>query len=160
SAWVPVNPGVAVFDASAQTITLNLTDDGIVADGDEDGAGTGTILDPGLPVLLRTPTVHVSDPGGIYNGRPVPAVATVAGVGGVSAPWRGGGAPVPVTHAPDAQGTVIAALPGQAPAAPGSYRVTATFPGTADYTSAHAAALFTIAPAATSVVVSASTTAP
>ena len=60
SAWIRVNPGVAAFDVAQQTITLNLKDDGIIADGDEDAANNGDIHDPGMPVMLATSTVKVT----------------------------------------------------------------------------------------------------
>jgi hypothetical protein len=60
AAWVPVNLGVATFDPVAQTITLTLKDDGIIADGDEDAANSGTILDPGVPVAVAPPKVMVA----------------------------------------------------------------------------------------------------
>jgi hypothetical protein len=58
--WVRVNPGVATFNVAQQTITLNLKVDGLIADGDEDPANNGDILDPGLPVMLATPQVAVN----------------------------------------------------------------------------------------------------
>src|SRR5262249_7206056 len=122
--WVRVNPGVASFDPAAQTVTLNLKDDGVVADGDEDGvAGNGTILDPGLRVRLTTRTVHATAPGGPYTGAPSPAMATVAGVDGVFAPSLEGVAPTLDYQQLDASGSVIADLHDQAPTAAGSYQV-------------------------------------
>lgn len=150
-AWVRTNPGVATFDPDAQTITLRLTDDGVVADGDEGPANDGSIVDPGLPVALATPEVSVSDIGGVYDGSAFPAVASVAGVAGVNATTLEGVAPTLDYQRLDASGQVVANLNAQAPTSAGSYRVTATFPGSASYTAAQASATFTIAPATPTV---------
>jgi uncharacterized repeat protein (TIGR03803 family) len=145
--WVRVNPGVATFNVIQQTITLNLKDDGVVADGDEDAADSGDILDPGLPVALATPTVNVVDSGGTYNGSPFAAMPTVAGVDGVFHPTLENVAPTLDYQQLGAGGQVIADLGSQAPASAGSYQVIATFPGSMDYITASATTPFTIAQA-------------
>lgn len=152
SAWVRTNPGIATFDVDAQTITLQLTDDGVVADGDEGAADDGVIVDPGLPVTLAKPKVSVSDGGGVYRGSAFPAVATVAGTSGVYAATLEGMAPVLDYQQLDGNGNVFADLHGQTPTTAGSYRVVATFPGSLSYTSALGSATFTIARATPTIV--------
>jgi hypothetical protein len=99
-------------------------------------------------VNQATPTVSVTDAGGTYNGMPFPATALVAGViPGVDdtpAPSLEGVSPT-VTYYDD-NGNPLSG----APSAVGTYKVAATFPGSADYTSASsstgAPTTFTIAP--------------
>jgi hypothetical protein len=73
-AWVHTNPGVATFDVAHQTITLKLQDDGVIADGDEDAADNGDILDPGVPVILGGTTTAASS---TASGLSVTLTATV-----------------------------------------------------------------------------------
>ena len=88
-----------------------------------------------------TPTVLVTDAGGVYHGSSFPASASVAGVGGVR-----GGQPRRDHSRPDLLRRRIAAgtpLAGP-PTAAGTYTVTAAFPGSADYAPATTQATFTI----------------
>jgi hypothetical protein len=90
------------------------------------------------PVNVATPTVSVSDAGGIFNGKPFPATATVAGVDGKPAASLEGVSLI-LTYYP-ADGTP---LPG-APSAVGTYKVVANFPGNIGYASASAMTTFVI----------------
>ena len=91
SAWVRVNPGVATFSVAQQTVTLNLKDDGVVADGDEDAADNGDILNPGVPVMLAPSKVQATTTR--LTASPNPAVfgqaMTFTDLGGRAEPWRG-----------------------------------------------------------------------
>jgi hypothetical protein len=108
-----------------------------------------------LNVAQAIPTVSVSDAGGTYNGSPFAATATVAGVvSGVDntpAAQLEGVTPTLTYYA----GTYnLGSLPASggssiAPSAAGSYTVVASFPGSADYSSAQALATYTITAAAT-----------
>jgi hypothetical protein len=118
----------------------------------------------GLPLTVSqaTPTVGVSDAGGIYNGNAFSATASVAGVvAGVDstpASTLEGVAPT-LTYYQGTYATLAAlntALAGgltgtsTAPTQGGSYTVVASFVGSTDYSSNQALATFTIIPAATS----------
>jgi RHS repeat-associated protein len=110
-------------------------------------------------ILQAAPTESVSDAGGTYTGAAFPATATVAGVSGVAGSSLEGfalalnyyGGTFTTLAALDAAGpTALAA----APSAAGPYTVVASFPGSADYSSARALANFSIAQAVPTVSVS------
>jgi hypothetical protein len=82
-----------------------------------------------------TPTVHVSDAGGTYNGQPFPATATVSGVDGTpTLTYYAGGS---------VSGTALAGAPVNA----GTYTVLASLAGSTDYSAASASTTFTISQA-------------
>jgi uncharacterized repeat protein (TIGR03803 family) len=92
-------------------------------------------------IAQAVPTVTVTDAGGSYNGDPYPASASVSGVSGsASATLEGNGLTLTYYSGSSATGTSS----GTAPTAAGIYTVVASFPGSADYTSASAQATFTI----------------
>jgi hypothetical protein len=94
------------------------------------------------------PTVSVSDASGLYNQNPFAATATVAGVNGVAGTSLEGVTPtLTYYNGSTASGTPLAG----APTLPGTYTVTASFAGSADYTSASAATTFTIKTPTTSI---------
>jgi len=98
-----------------------------------------------LTVNQATPTVQVSDTGGIFNGSPFAAGGSVAGLGGVKL-----GTPTFTYHAgSSASGTPLAGAPTDA----GTYTVVASYAGSQDYTSASAQKTFAIAQAHTRVSV-------
>ena len=118
----------------------------------------------GMPVTITpaTPTVSVTD-GGTNNANPFAATALVAGVvSGVDA------TPTPTLEGVgltldylklNADGSTAADLGSTAPTAGGSYAVTATFAGSADYSAASARTTFTIAQATTISLVARTATA-
>jgi Ca2+-binding RTX toxin-like protein len=103
---------------------------------------------------LAAPTISVSDAGGIYNGQPYPATATVAGVvPGVdttpAASLEGVGLNLSYYAGSSASGSPLAGAPSGA----GTYTVMASFAGSADYAAATAAVTFTLNPAMPTVAV-------
>jgi N-acetylneuraminic acid mutarotase len=120
------------------------------------GAGThtvyGRILDKDdrftpystvITVNKATPTVQVTDAGGLYTGAAFPATATVAGVNHIAGPSLEGVAPTLTYYSGStATGTPL----GGTPFLPGTYTVAATFVGSPDYTAASATATFVIQP--------------
>ncbi len=129
------------------------------------GAGTATItasqagnsaylaapdVSQTFSIAQATPAVSVTDAGGIYDGQPFPAMATVAGViAGVdntpAAILQGVALTLSYYAGSSANGTALAGAPTQA----GTYTVVASFAGSTDYTAASASATFTIAQATT-----------
>jgi hypothetical protein len=114
-----------------------------------------------LTVTPATPTVTVSDAGGTYNGSSFAASASVAGVvaGVDDTPAATLEGVAPTLSYFSGSYTSAAQLAGLTPlAAPpvnaGTYTVLATFPGSADYSSAQALVTFTITPATPTVSVS------
>ncbi len=106
-------------------------------------------------ITQATPTVTISDAGGIYNGSKFSATALVAGVvSGVDSTPESGLETVSPTltyyAGTSATGTALAGAPTSA----GTYTVWASFPGSTDYTSGSASATFTISQATPSVSVS------
>jgi uncharacterized repeat protein (TIGR03803 family) len=97
------------------------------------------------------PTVAVTAIGGTYTGSAIGATANVTGVSGPAAPALESVAPTLLYYAGQtASGTGTATTPTNA----GTYTVVATFPGSADYSTASASQTFSITPAATVVTVS------
>jgi hypothetical protein len=106
---------------------------------DQDNASvTGSVSET---VQQLPSTVQVTDAGGVENGNPFPATATVNGVSSLEG--------VPPTHTYFDSNNVQL---GAAPSRPGSYKVTASFPGSPDYASGSASTTFVIK-ALTSVTV-------
>jgi hypothetical protein len=119
------------------------------------GAATSAPLT--FTISPATPSVTVSDAGGIYNGGAFAASAAVAGAGGTPAATLEGVAPT-LSYYSGAY-TSVAQLAGLTPLAgapvnAGAYTVLATFPGSADYSAAQALAAFTITQSGPSVTVS------
>ena len=92
-------------------------------------------------IAQADPFMEVSDGGGHFNGTAYSAVAGVAGVDGNFASSLEGVSPNLTYYAGvNINGPALSA----APAAPGTYTVVATFPGSTDYQGGIAAASFTI----------------
>jgi uncharacterized repeat protein (TIGR03803 family) len=130
--------------------------------GGQYGDGTLFELANSFAIGKATPTVTVSDAGGAYTGSPQPATATVAGVvasgpnqDNTPAPSLEGVTPSLTYYSGStATGTPL----GGAPTLPGTYTVTASFPGSADYNSASATTTFTILVPADSVTLNPAST--
>jgi murein DD-endopeptidase MepM/ murein hydrolase activator NlpD len=163
--WDGISPSLTYSTASGEGVDGAPTSAGsylVVASLVDD---TGAVSASGrttFTIKKATPTISLFDRGGTFNGSAFPATAGVAGV--MAAPP---GSPegtdstydtdVPVSGVPSRSlegitptltyypGTSASGrpLPG-APSNPGTYMVLATFPGSADYNSATAAAVFTI----------------
>jgi hypothetical protein len=108
-------------------------------------------------IAPAAPAVTVTDAGGAYSGSIFPATAAVAGVvkrvdDTPSATLEGVGLALDYQRL-DAGGHVMADLGATAPSAAGSYKVTVSFAGSADYAPASNSTTFSIAQAAPAVVV-------
>ena len=102
-------------------------------------------------ISQATPTVSVSDSGGVYNGQPMPASALVTGVNGTPAASLQSVSPALTYYS----GSGVGGTSLTVPVAAGTYTVVASFPGSLDYTSAVSAPVtFTISPASPTVQVS------
>ncbi len=135
SATAPVNAGTYTVVATFSSSDNNYT------------GGNAQLT---FTIHAALPTVNVTDAGGIYNGQPFPATATVAGVvAGVdstpAASLEGVTPTLSYYAGSSATGTAFAAAPAQA----GTYTVVASFAGSTDYTAASASTTFTIAQATT-----------
>jgi hypothetical protein len=130
----------AILGAGSRTLSVSFTPN----DATDYATATATVT---IGVARAAPTVAVAG-GGTYDGAPIPATATVAGVvaGLDSSPAASleGVAPALTYYAGGAE------LSG-APTAAGTYTVVAAFPGSPDYAAATAQATFTIAQAASSL---------
>jgi hypothetical protein len=146
---VVIGPGgafSATFDTagltaagSPYTVTFRYTSDGNFASL----STTRT-----LTVAQATPVVSAADAGGTFNNAAFPALATIAGVDGVSGPSLEGVAPSLTYFSgifTDAAQLAGLTPLGGAPSQAGSYTVVARFPGSADYAAAQSAPItFTI----------------
>ena len=101
-----------------------------------------------LTINQATPTVTLTDNGGVYNGSAFPATATETGIAGIAFPTSEGSL---LTLTFYSGNYTLAQLTGNsppsAPAAPsaiGNYTVLASFTSTADYTTAAASTTFSI----------------
>ena len=101
-------------------------------------------------IAQATPTVHVADGGGSYNGTAFTATATVAGLGGSGTSLEG----IAPTLAYFVGSNTTGTPSSSAPVSAGTYTVLASFAGSTDYTAASAATTFTIAQATPTVHVS------
>jgi sugar lactone lactonase YvrE len=150
-------------DGTQTTIASGITN---VAHLAVDGHGDVFISEPlarqvvkvlaGLPLIVSpaTPTVSVSDAGGTYNGNVFAASDSVAGVAaGVDTTpantLEGVGLTLDYVRL-NSNGTTTD-LGSSAPTLPGNYTVTASFAGSADYTSTSATTTFTIKTPITSI---------
>jgi CSLREA domain-containing protein len=97
------------------------------------------------------PTVAVTTNGGTYTGSAIGATATVTGVSGPAAFALESVAPTLLYYAGQTASGIGTAT---APTNVGTYTVVATFPGSADYSTASTSKTFSITPAATVVTVS------
>jgi hypothetical protein len=113
------------------------------------GSSTGTATITLTPVA---PTVNVTDAGGSYTGASYPATPTVAGIDNISGIGLQNVYPTLAYY--DANGNLLSGAPTQG----GTYSVTATFPGSTDYTSASATTSFTITQANSTITLASSAT--
>ena len=96
-----------------------------------------------VTVTPTTPSVTVSDAGGVFNGNPFVATATVAGaVPGVDNTPGGALENEPLTLTYYAGTTATETPLSGEPTAAGTYTVVASFPGSQDYATASASATF------------------
>ena len=91
---------------------------------------------PQVTVSLQSPTVTVRDAGGIFNGMPFSATATVAGANGAAGASLEGVTPT-LTYYTGRQVSGTGSV--TAPTAAGTYTVVASFAGSADYAAAQSA---------------------
>jgi hypothetical protein len=103
----------------------------------------------GFTIGQATPSVQVSD-GGVYNGSPHLATATVAGVDNIAASTLEGIGLTLDYVRQNSNGTTTD-LSSSAPTLPGKYTVTASFAGSTDYTRASATTPFSIDPPTISI---------
>jgi Ca2+-binding RTX toxin-like protein len=102
-------------------------------------------------ITQATPTVNVSDSGGVYNQDPYAATATVTGISGkAGSSLEGVGITLDYKEL-DASGNVIGDLGSQAPTSVGYYEVIASYAGSTDYASASQSVTFNITPATLTV---------
>jgi hypothetical protein len=136
--------GGTIFGAGLQTLTVAFTPQ----DSTDYSSTTATAT---IIVAPATPTVTVSDGGGVYNGSPFAATASIAGIDGKAGPSLEGVSPTLTYYAGgSATGTSLSGPPTEA----GTYTVVAAFPGSGDFASALSAPVtFTIHPADTTVAV-------
>jgi hypothetical protein len=128
----------AALVAGTHTITA-------VYSGDSLFQGSTGTLSGGQTVAPAAPLVNVTAAGGTYNGSAFPATGTVTGVDGQPGSTLEGVGLTFDYQELEANGNVTADLGATAPTAGGTYRVTARFPGSADYSAAAASVGFTIA---------------
>lgn len=146
-ALLPGSPAINAGDDHPETTTGNHA---LVAPAaDQRGKTRITPADPQIDigayeVVQVSPTLSVSDAGGVYTGLPFPATATVAAAGGTPGDSLEGVSPTLTYYAGStATGTPLAGAPIDA----GTYTVVAVFPGSTDYLSASATTTFTISQA-------------
>jgi len=98
----------------------------------------------GFTINQATPTITVTDSGGICNGSAFPATAMVTGVSGQPTDSL---ETIPLTVTYYAGGTASGTGSTTAPSVPGTYTAVARFPGSTDYTPAQSPAVtFAILP--------------
>ena len=101
-----------------------------------------------ITVLQATPTLALSDPGGVFNGSAYPASVSITGSGESNSPAASLGGVKPTLNYYDGSNTSGTSLGGTAPAAVGTYTVEAAYAGSADYVGVRSAPVtFTIKPA-------------
>ena len=146
----------AAFDDPSAGLGKTVTVSGIAIGGSDAGNYTlgNTTAGTTAAITQATPTVTVTDAGGVYDGSAFPAVAKVAGVDGVPAESLEGVTPTLTYYVgPTATGTGTAT----APSALGIYTVVASFAGSADYAAAQSGPVtFSIAVTSSSTSVAAS----
>ena len=112
---------------------------------------SGASSSASFSITQATPTVHVSDVGGIFTGNPLPATATVTGVSGGANANLDGVSPTLLYYLGSTVGGTGSAT---APTTAGIYTVVATFPDSTDYTNASNSTTFSITQATPMVIVS------
>jgi len=136
--------GVILAAGAGQTLTATFTPTD--ATDYTTAAGTAT-----MTVTQATPTIALTSLGGTFDGSPLPASVTIAGVSGTPGSSLEGASPSLTyysgTYNNLTQLAGLTPLPGGA-VHTGAYTVLASSPATADYTAATGLASFTIAPAA------------
>src|SRR5206468_2117696 len=114
--------GTSYTDAG--TYTVGWSFDGNTDYNAAGGSGTIDIAKAASTIARATPTIAVTDAGGIYNGQPFAATATVAGVTGTAASsLEGVGLTLAYYAGSSATGTPLAGAPPHA----GTYTVVAAF---------------------------------
>ncbi len=142
--------GTATFSTAALPPGVNPIT--VVYEGDDNyDSSTSDVLNETVFAAAPSPTLLLTATGGTFNGQSYPATVLVAGSDEQPASALEGVSPTLDYQQLDSNGNVIADLGSSAPFAAGTYLVTASFAGSADYTSATATATFTIAPAMPSV---------
>ncbi len=114
---------------------------------------TSGVASTTFSITKATPTVTVSDAGGMANGAVFTATDAVAGVGSQATPAASleSVAPSSTYYAgTSASGTALTGAPSTA----GTYTVVASFAGSTDYTSGTASTTFSITPGAPTITVS------
>lgn len=160
SSGLPVSFEIISGPATISGDSVTITGVGTVVIGASQAGNTN--YNAAIPVTQSftvapaNPTVAISAAGGVYNGQPFSATATVAGVvAGVDDTPNAALEGVSVTLAyfvgSSAAGTPLA----DAPASAGTFTVVASFAGSANYSSASASTTFTISQATPAVAVSA-----
>ncbi len=115
-----------VLGAGTHTLSVTFTPNDTT---DDSKAAAST----SLAVSRAAPLVGATDAGGVYNGSPFAAVATVSGIGGAPGTSLEGVSPTLTYSA----GTTATGEPIIGPpSAVGTYTAVASFPGSADYASA------------------------
>jgi hypothetical protein len=134
--------GTVLQAGSNQTLSVSFTP----TDTTDYTSATGSVQ---LTVNQATPTVTVTDAGGIYNGSAFAAADSVKGVSGTAgSTLEGVGLTLAYYTGSSVSGTALSGAPSTA----GTYTVVATFAGSTDYTGASAMTTFTITPATLSVL--------
>ena len=112
-----------------------------------------------INVEKATPTIHLSDPGGSYNGSPFPASVTIAGSGNDDQPAASLGGVAPTLTYYDGSGIYGTSPRSHASRCrSGTYTVVASFSGTADYLAVHSAPVtFTIKAGFSTIALTSST---
>ncbi len=108
---------------------------------------------PDVGPLLPIPTITVTDAGGTFNGSAFVATGTVAGTDGVAGSTLEGEGLIFDYQQQNSSGSLIADLGSTAPASAGIFQVTASFAGSADYSSASASTTFSIGQATPTLTV-------
>ena len=111
-----------------------------------------------ITVDKATPTLKLSDPGGVYDGSPFPASVTIAGSGEGNSPATSLEGVHPTLTYYDGSGTSGTNLGATPPTAAGIYTVVANFAGTADYAAVQSAPVtFTIRAGTATIALASST---
>ena len=92
-----------------------------------------------INVDKATPTLKLSDPGGSFDGSPMPASVTITGSGQDSSPAASLAGVTPTLTYYEGSGKSGLSLGSMAPTAAGTYTVVASFAGTSDYSAAQSA---------------------
>jgi Bacterial Ig-like domain (group 3) len=111
-----------------------------------------------ITVTKATPALMLSDAGGVYNGNPFAATATLVGVGADKSAAASLEGVAPTLTYYSGTGTSGLSLGSSPPVSAGSYTVVASFAGSTDYAGVQSAPVtFTIMPGTATVALTAST---